>query len=181
MNEALLIADCRKQEGKAQRAVFDAYADPMLTLCVRYLKNTHEAEDALLRGFEKFFRSLGRFEYRGDGSIRAYLKQIMVRECLMSMRQTRRLVFLEEREMDYADTGTDLFGGLQAKDIFRLIAELPDGYRTVFNLYEVEGYSHQQIATDLGVSVGTCKSQLSKAKAALRQRLTQIEGDYARR
>lgn len=179
MNEALLIENCRKHDSKAQRLLFDSHADGLLPICIRYLKNLHEAEDAMLRGFEKFFRNVHQFEYRGEGSIRAFLKQIIIRECLMSLRQEARLASLQESGAETViDTAMDILSGLSAKEIFRLISELPDGYRTVFNLFEVERYTHEQIALELGVTVGTSKSQLSKAKALLRKRLQQTCSDY---
>jgi RNA polymerase sigma-70 factor (ECF subfamily) len=179
MNEALLIENCRRQDSKAQHLLFDSHADALLPICIRYLKSLHDAEDAMLRGFEKFFRNVNQFEYRGEGSVRAFLRQIVIRECLMSLRQEKRLTSLEEGDAEaLIDSATDILSGLSAKEIFRLISELPDGYRTVFNLFEVEQYTHEQIASELGLTVGTSKSQLSKAKALLRKRLQQTSGVY---
>jgi RNA polymerase sigma-70 factor (ECF subfamily) len=135
--------------------LFERYAEALLPVCIRYLKTIHEAEDALLCGFEKFFRNIGQFEYRGEGSVKALLKQIMIRECLMLLRTENRLTTLEESDAeDLIDSGTDILGGLVAKEIFRLISELPDGYRMVFNLYEIECYTHEQIALELNITTG---------------------------
>src|ERR1043165_8742587 len=149
MTENSLISQCRQLDGKAQRMLFDTYANLMLPICIRYLKDTHEAEDAMLSGFEKFFRNINRFEYRGDGSIRAFLKKIMVNECLMSLRQTKRLGVFDEVDTNDLASDIDILSGLSAKEIFKLISELPDGYRTVFNLFEVERYTHEQISFEL--------------------------------
>ena len=181
MTEALLINQCRKNNGKAQRMLFDFYADTMFLVCIRYLKDVQRAEDAMIASFEKFFRNINKFEYRGDGSIGAFLKKIVVNECLMILRQAQRIITLDEVDMDEIAPSVDIISNLSAKEIFKLISELPDGYRTVFNLFEVEQFTHEQIAGELGITVGTSKSQLSKAKALLRKRLKQSSCDYANR
>ena len=181
MDEALLIERCREGEARAQRLLYEAYAEALLPLCLRYLRTLPEAEDALLRGFYQFFKTIGRFEYRGAGSVRAYLHKLMVHECLMRLRQSPAFLSSEEPDPEEADTGADVFSGLGAKEIFQHITRLPDGYRTVFNLYAVEGFTHAQIATELGISEGTSKSQLSKAKALLRQLILQTDKTYASR
>jgi RNA polymerase sigma-70 factor (ECF subfamily) len=145
------------------------------------MKHLQDAEDALVGGFFRFFTNIAGFEYRGKGSVAGFLKKIIVNECLMRLRADKRLILQEDTWALDVDSGEDVFSGLNAKHIFRLIAEMPDGYRTIFNLYVVEGYSHQQISKELGISESTSKSQLSRAKAHLRQSLQQTDNYYAGR
>lgn len=169
MDEANLIICCKQGDTTAQRLLYETHAATLMPLCLRYLANAEDAEDALLSGFLKAFQSIAGFEYRGAGSVRGWLARIMVNECLMLLRR-RQLQFINDRKAggDEETCDEDIFAQLAAKDLFRLIATLPDGYRTVFNLYAVEGYTHREIGTLLGITEGASKSQYSKAKGALR-------------
>jgi len=179
MDEALLITRCKKQDKKAQKQLFDSFADSLLPVCIRYLKDFHEAEDALLNGFFKFFHNINAFDYRGKGSIQAWLKKIVVNECLMILRKSKRIRYeAEEMALDIAGDAT-AWQVLGAQEILEMIDGLPDGYRTVFNLYAVEGYSHKEISTLLHISEGTSKSQLSKARVLLQRMLLQKNNYYA--
>ena len=171
MDEASLIDRCRLEDSRAQRQLYDIYSEQMLPVCIRYLRHLPAAEDAMITGFYKFFRNLKSFEYRGAGSVRALIKKIMINECLMLLRSNIRTVTVAEQFGEVEESGIDPLAGLQAKDILQCISALPDGYRTVFNLYAVEGYTHREIAAALGISEGTSKSQLSKAKNLLRHTL----------
>lgn len=180
MDEAHLIQRCKRGEAKAQRILYETYADAMMMVCMRYLKRVEEAEDALVQGFHQFLKSIAAFEYCGPGSVGAFIKTIMINECLMKL---RKKIYVQADVNDFLEEAADgdLLSGLYAKDIFRLIAALPDGYRTVFNLYEVEGYSHSEIATMLNMTEGTSKSQLYKAKRLLRRSLQQSNMYHATR
>lgn len=182
MDDAALILRCQRGDRRAQQALYTRYADKLLPVCLRYMKQLPAAEDALVQGFAKFFNHIDRFEYRGAASVGAYLKGAVINECLMMLRKSVIIHAMEDlsayEEQPSAD---DVLSGLGVKEIFACIAALPDGYRTVFNLYAVEGYNHAEISAMLGISEGTSKSQLSKAKAALRQSLTQTDSYDARR
>lgn len=178
MDESLLITRCRRQERQAQQALFDAFADAMLLVCIRYLKDRHHAEEMMLNGFLKFFSNIAVFEYRGPGSIEPWLRRIMVNECLMFLRRGKRLVLDEEQAAAVPVDSTPL-SELQGRELMLLIQQLPDGYRTVFNLYVVEGYSHREIGTLLGISEGSSRSQLSKARNCLQALLQQKNNSYA--
>ena len=144
----------------------------MLTVCRRYLKRREDAEEALLLGFAKVFRALP--TYRGEGSFEGWVRRIMVNEALMQLRQREPLfVSMEEfaQPENLAATPATADTQLQADDLLDLLAGLPAGYRAVFNLYAVEGYGHQEIGALLGISEGTSKSQLSKARALLQRRV----------
>lgn len=172
MTEQKAIDGCMRQDRISQKFLFDAYSDAMLVVCVRYVKNLADAEELMLNGFFSFFKSIDRFRYMGRGSLVAWLKKIMVNECLMFLRKKGSLQLVEEHHA--ADASTDNgIAGISAGEILKMVTSLPDGYRTVFNLYAIEGYSHKEIADMLGISEGTSKSQLSKARAILQQVIRQ--------
>jgi len=172
VNEADIIAACVRGEHRAQRQLYDQLAGLMLTVCRRYLKRREDAEEALLLGFAKMFRALP--NYRFEGSFEGWVRRIMVNEALMQLRQREMMtVSFEEfaQPENLATTPATADTQLQAEDLLSLLATLPAGYRTVFNLYALEGYGHQEIAELLGISEGTSKSQLSKARAMLQRRV----------
>ena len=172
MTQADLIAACVRGEHRAQRQLYDQLAGLMLTVCRRYLKRREDAEEALLLGFAKMFRALP--NYRFEGSFEGWVRRIMVNEALMQLRQHEKmLVSFEDfaQRENLATTPATADTQLQAEDLMELLASLPVGYRTVFNLYALEGYGHQEIAELLGITEGTSKSQLSKARAMLQRRV----------
>ncbi len=180
--DAALILRCQRSDRRAQEAIYIRYADKLLPVCLRYMRHLPTAEDALVQGFTKFFNRIDRFEYRGPASVGAYLKQAVINECLMMLRKTVIVHAMEDlTAYEERPAGDDVLSGLGAKEILARIAALPDGYRTVFNLHAVEGYGHAEISAMLGISEGTSKSQLSKAKAALRHSITQTESYHAAR
>ena len=177
MTLATAIEGCKKQDRKSQKFLFDAYSEAMLMLCLRYVRDLNDAEELMLNGFFNFYKHIGRFSYIGDGSISAYLKKVMVNECLMFLRKKGGLLLVNEGVAEDLAAKSDAIAGIAASEILKLLTSLPDGYRTVFNLYAVEGYNHQEIAKMLDISEGTSKSQLSKARAML-QILVKQNGCY---
>jgi RNA polymerase sigma factor (sigma-70 family) len=187
MNIPEQLEDARSGSAAAQKAIFGHLADPMMALCCRYVKNRADAEELLLDGFYKFFTHLKDFRYQGEAALYAWIRTIMVRECLMFLRRQRAFSMLSagrtasaEEIADIAPQGEPL-AGLSAAEIFDLIVRLPVGYRTVFNLYVIEGMQHAEIAKALGISEGTSKSQLSKGKALLQKMLAQKGINYVKR
>ena len=177
MTEQKAIEGCKKQDRISQKYLFDAYSEAMLMVCLRYVKNLADAEELMLNGFYNFYKSIDRFIYSGQGAIGAWLKKIMVNECLMFLRKSGILKIADEGFAVDAITDDALSEKMNADDIFKIIITLPDGYRTVFNLFVIEGYSHKEIAAMLGITEGTSKSQLSKAKETL-QKLVKQNGCY---
>jgi len=175
MTEQKAIQGCKKQDRICQKHLFDLFADKMLMVCMRYVNNLHDAEELMLNGFYLCFRSISTFSYNGDGSLSAWLRKIMVNECLMHLRKKGRLKLESVTEFTDCDTEPAALANLEAADIYKMILELPEGYRTVLNLYIIEGYSHKEIAELLEITEGTSKSQLSKAKAMLRIKLKKNE------
>jgi RNA polymerase sigma factor (sigma-70 family) len=180
MNLPELINEACRGQAKAQQQLFEYYSDRMMVLCCRYVKNRQDAEEIMLDGFYKFFKQLNRFSYRGDAALYGWLKKIMVNECLMFLRKGNVFVMVGETGPDDHALPEEALDLLSAEEIFSLIVQLPVGYRTVFNLFIIEGMSHEEIAALLGISTGTSKSQLSKARALLQKMLIQKGIQYAR-
>jgi RNA polymerase sigma-70 factor (ECF subfamily) len=151
--------------------VYERFAGRMFRLCLRYLKQEMEAEDAVVEGFVKVFRKLDTFEFRGEGSFEAWISRIMVNESLMMLRKRKDVVSVDQNEAIQLDSGLSTDSDIRAEDLYALVRQLPDGYRTVFNLYAIEGFAHKEIAEMLGISENTSKTQLFKARAALQSLL----------
>lgn len=176
-----LVREAKQGSSAAQRCLFDRYAPGLLILCRRYVKIPEDAEDLMLTGFHKFFQQLPEFKYQGELELRAWLKRTMINECLMFMRKKKLFIIVTETESDLVAVAEVAFNNMTATEIFTLIVHLPTGYRTVFNLYVVEGYSHHEIARMLDISEGTSRSQLSKAKTMLQKLLLKNEFEYGNR
>lgn len=173
--DALLPA-LREGNSRAQELLYQKLSPRMLAVCRRYLRDPLEAEDALVGGFVKVFRYVKQFE--GRGSFEGWIRRIMVHESLRLLRQREPLHLSVD---DYAGQAAaaapaTIESEMAAADLLSLLDHLPAGYRTVFTLYAVEGYGHQEIAEVLGITEGTSKSQLSKARAML-QRLLARQGE----
>lgn len=172
--EERLISKCREHDGKAQKALYDKYASKMLGVCMRYIKDNDQAEDVMITGFVKVFEKIDQF--KSEGSFEGWLRRIMVNQSLSFIRKNKGM-YLEvdieaaDREPDYKS----LNDNLEAQDLLNLINNLPTGYQTVFNLYAIEGYSHKEIAEQLGISENTSKSQLSRARTLLQKQLIEQE------
>jgi RNA polymerase sigma-70 factor (ECF subfamily) len=170
MSEMSLIERLQAQDRNAQKALYDRYAALMFSVCRRYLKSREDAEDALVSGMYKVFTQIE--SYSGAGSFEGWIRRVMVNEALMKLRKVQPLVFPGEAAMvnDHPDSFS-IEAELSAREILELLDQLPNGYRTVFNLYVLEGFKHQEIADMLGISINTSKSQLILAKEKLRQLL----------
>lgn len=164
-----VLRGIKKKDRKAQKALYEHYAPYFMAIAMRYLKNVPEAEDALAEAFIKIFTKVHTF--KDKGSFEGWMKRIVVNECLMVLRQKRNqhlYVSIEDVEVEIDPVVIDQ---MSAEEIMDAIQELPDGYRTVFNLYELEGLKHREIADALDISIHTSKSQLIMAKRRLRELL----------
>ena len=175
MIEDRLIRLCKKQDRGAQRLLYERFDRNLFLLCYRYVGDRHHAEDLVVKAFFKVFKNIDRFENRGQGSLEKWIKRIAVNECLMFLRSKKRLHWAPEGEAEQVPGSTKADSGLVTEDIFDLIRTLPDGYRTVFNLFALEGYSHREISEQLGITEGASKSQLSKARKMLKAQLKKEE------
>ena len=164
--ESDLIRGCMEGNRRMQEELYRRFSPRMYAVCLRYAGNAEEAEDILQEGFIKVFKKLDSF--RGDGSFEGWIRRIFVNTAIEHFRRKRYLMPVTEKEENTIEGKyTSVLDELGAKDIMALIQELSPGYRTVFNMYVVEGYTHKEIADMLGISEGTSKSQLSRAKVIL--------------
>jgi RNA polymerase sigma factor (sigma-70 family) len=169
-----LIKGCQKSDPKAQRLLYQQFNRRMFAICKRYLSDPFEAEDAMINGFMKVYGHIRNFE--GTGSFEGWMKRIMVNESLSMIRKKKTMhVELDQAELEGELSYDSLAAGLHADELMKLIEELPIGYRTVFNLYAIEGYQHKEIAEMLEIGEGTSKSQLSRARTLLQQALLRLE------
>ena len=181
MDIAELVREAKQGSAGAQKCLFDLWADKMLLHCMRYVKNRENAEEILLDGFYKFFKALNGFTWQGESALYGWLKKIMVNECLMFLRKKHVFTIVTESMADEIPLDEQAIDRLSAAEIFDMILQLPIGYRTVFNLYAVEGMNHREVAGLLGISEGTSKSQLSKARSLLQKMLLQKGTEYGKR
>ena len=172
MTEQELIGGCKINNTAYQKLLFDKYSGIMMTVCLRYACDQSEAEDMLQEGFVRVFGYI--HQYRFEGRLEGWLKRIIVNAALRIL-QRKVILFseIDEHVEGKHLEDTDPFSTLQEREILQLISNLPTGYRVVFNMYVIEGYSHNEIAAILGVNSGTSRSQLAKAKKLLRQQILQ--------
>lgn len=180
MDIATLVKEAKQGSTTAQKCLFEALADKMLLVCCRYVKRREDAEELLLDGFYKFFKNLHSFNYQGEAALHAWLKRIMINECLMFLRKKNVFIIVTEAAAEEIVLEEEALNNLSAAEIFNLVVTLPVGYRTVFNLFVIEGMEHKEIAALTGISEGTSKSQLSKAKALLQKMLSQKGIEYVK-
>lgn len=153
----------------AQRNLFELHSPKMLSVCRMYVKDLHHAEDVMLKGFFKVFKNLKK--YKGKGSFEGWIRKIMIREALDFLRSQKRQGYPEELREDQSVSENIFEQKIEIDEIQKQIDSLPEGYKNVLLLYAVEGYKHHEIAEILGISENTSKSQLSKARKALRKNL----------
>lgn len=165
-SESDIINGCKEGNRRMQEEMYRRFSPRMYAVCLRYAGNAEEAEDILQEGFIKIFKKLDSF--RGDGSFEGWVRRVFVNTAIEHFRRKRYLQPVTEREENTIEgKSLSALDGLAEKDILALIKELSPGYRTVFNMYVVEGYTHKEIGDMLGISEGTSKSQLSRAKVIL--------------
>ncbi len=174
MTDQKAIEGCKKQDRISQKYLFDTYSDGMLMVCMRYVKHLPDAEEIMLNGFYNFYRTIDRFIYSHESSVGGWLKKIMVNECLMFLRKNNSLKIVDQEYAAEVNIDDGQMARMNARDLFKLITTLPVGYRTVFNLFAVEGYSHKEIAAMMNITEGTSKSQLNKARGLLQQAMKQM-------
>ena len=175
MNEEELIEGCLNGSLRHQRMLYERYAPKMMGLCMRYAASEAEAEDMLQEGFVTIFRKLE--SYAGRGELGAWIRRVVLNSALMTYRKNRKFQMQVDMEgLEYfMESDDNVFSRLSARDLMYMVQQLPAGYRIVFNLYAIEGYTHPEIAQQLDISVGTSKSQYSRARAMLRQMIANEE------
>lgn len=170
-----LISRCKKADRKAQKQLFELFGPLMKTVCLRYLYNRSLVEEVMVRGFLKVFEKLHQFE--GKGSFEGWIRKIMVRECLTENKKHRINYSIDESEEHrFIESAATSEQEHDAAYIMKVVESLPMGYRTVFNLYEIEGYTYEEISSQLQITESACRSQLARAKKLLRKKLKDIQG-----
>jgi len=176
-SEEELRALCIKGDGNAQNELYRRYAPKLWGVCLRYAKNQMSAEDILQEGFIRIFTYLDRFENKG--SFEGWMRRTMVNTAINYYK--KNLSAAKEAEyheyMSGKSNDADAISSLSHQELLSLVQKMPNGYRTVFNLYIIDGYSHKDIADRLNISENTSKSQLSRARAFLQQQIRQIYGE----
>jgi RNA polymerase sigma factor (sigma-70 family) len=171
-NETSLIKRASSGNGEAQKRIYELYAPKMLGVCRQYIKDLHHAEEIMLSGFLKVFTHIKSF--KNEGSFEGWVRRIMVRESISFLRKQKKLEFRDDQVNIVQDVYNNINSEMEVAEIQSLIDALPDGYKTVFVLYAVEGYSHAEIAEMLEINEGTSKSQLFKARKLLQQKLIKL-------
>jgi len=165
LEKLALISACKNNERAAQKELYDNYSSYILGICMRYLKKRDEAEDAMI---QSFFRIMNNIQsYSGSGSFEGWMRRIAINECLMAIRKKKMLMvdIDDAKKLEY--TEVSIVELLEYQELLQILDQLPNGYRTVFNLYVIEGYKHREIAEKLNISINTSKSQLILAKKRL--------------
>jgi len=176
-DEQQLIAGCIEGKPRAQKELFEQYASVMLSVCVRYVNDRETAKDILQDGFIKLYSKID--TYSGTGSFAGWIRRIFVTTALEYLRQNDALkqsVNIEEYNNSIVDEKVTVLDKISADDLLDCISRLPEGYRTVFNLYAVEGYSHIEIAGMLGINESTSRSQFMRARNILQKNVQLLIG-----
>lgn len=177
MDELQLIEGCRKGDRRAQKALYEAYSRKMMGVCLRYIGDRETAQDVLQDGFLKVFTHIE--TYTGTGSFEGWLRKIFVNSALEQLR--KQDVLRESTDLDstaeLAQTDSSPLADISAAELMRLIQSLPDGFRTVFNLFAIEGYSHKEIAEQLQITESTSRSQYTRAKQLLQRKVNALYGE----
>lgn len=170
-----LIQGCLRRDRVAQQRLFDLYSAKMYGICYRYVHDSMQAEDILVTAFTRIFEKINQF--KGEGSFEGWIRRIVVNESLAHLRKVRSMLYVEtDIESAYHEPDAQkLSTELEAEDLMKMISQLPDGYKIVFNMYAIDGYSHKEIAEHLGISENTSKSQLSRARVFLQKLLSESE------
>ena len=171
LTEQQMIALCKKGDRVAQKALFDSLSKKMFPLCIRYMGDRDAAEDVLQEGFISLFSKLD--SYSGEGSFEGWARKVFVNTALMTLRRNDVMKQTEDIEIARNVTGneTSALQNMSYKELLDVVAELPPGFRTVFNLFLVEGYSHKEISEILGISEATSRSQLQRARVMLQNKI----------
>lgn len=167
MTDIELIEACMRENPSAQKQLYDKYSSKLYGICLRYCKNEEEAQDILQDSFIKIFTKLNTFQY--TGSFEGWLKRITTNTAIehyrkkVDLEQVDEITFNPYLSIDSEKT-------LEVEELLKMIQELPEGYRMIFNMYAIDGFTHSEIAEKLGISEGTSKSQLSRARASLQKK-----------
>lgn len=181
MTEEKLALMCRKADPQARKVLYERYGGGLMAICIRYTGDTESARDVLHDGFIRIFQSMDKFTYQGEGSLKAWLSRVIVNEALGYLRRqsqkTQQEVLVDEIP-DTEDDDDDDMDDVPRSVLMKFIRELPDGYRSVFNLYVFEEKSHKEIGALLGITEHTSSSQFYRAKSLLIKKINEYRKKY---
>lgn len=172
-----LIERIRQKDQQAMKMLYQMYVEELSSVCYRYVSSVEDAKDVLQNSFVKILTSIACLDYRDEASFKGWMKKIVANEALIYLKDRRKLMFAEQEAANLqteSDDGEPQTEQLSTEELHRLITELPDGYRTVVNLFVFEGYSHKKIAEMLDISESTSASQLYYAKRHLAKKIKDI-------
>lgn len=175
LTERDLIRLCLKGDRASQKGLFDMYSAKMLAVCRRYARTNAEAEDMFQEGFIKVFKNLDKF--KNEGSFEGWIRRIMVNTSLKTVAKKsfqNENIGIEEFQQKENKIAPEVFSKLSVDDLLKLVQELPEGYKIVFNLYAIEGYPHKEIAKMLNIEISTSRSQLVKARRMLQRKIENL-------
>lgn len=165
-----IIEGCKKNDPVCQEQLYNFFAAELFGLCLRYSRNYAEAQDVMQDGFIKIFLNIRQYQFKG--SFEGWMKRIMINTALERYRKTNFLYFLDQnQESADVEVEDDVEANITADELLKMVQELPPQYRTVFNLYVIEGFAHQEISKMLGISEGTSKSNLNRARNILKEKI----------
>jgi len=171
-DEKELIELAVKNNRHAQHQIYSKFAPKMLSVCRQYIKDLHNAEDIMITAFMKVFTNLKNFEHKG--SFEGWIRRIMINECISFVRIDKKVNFMEDENYFEARLN-NIESQFSVEEIQFLIDSLPEGYKMIFTLFVMEGFKHQEIASMLGITEGTSKSQLSHARKVLQENITKLK------
>lgn len=170
----MIIQGCLRGDRLSQKQLFDRFSGKMLAVCMRYSKHRMEAEDLLQDGFIKVFTNLQ--QYKFEGPFEQWVRRIMINNAIKNChRKSFQNEFNAGEDLPEAVGNPEAVDLMAEKELLRLINELPEGYKVVFNLYAIEGYSHKEIASSLNIEESTSRSQLVKARKALQDKINKYQ------
>jgi RNA polymerase sigma factor (sigma-70 family) len=164
---------CLKNDRKQQEMLYKILAPKMLAVCMRYSNDKDEAQDILQEGFIKMFKNMQ--NYRGEGSLEGWIRRIMVHSAISRYRKAKTIVLVDDfAEQNIAISNSYNANGLEERELLQMVDELPTTYRSVFNMYAIEGYSHQEIGSSLGITELLSRTTLYRARAILKEKLNSL-------
>jgi RNA polymerase sigma-70 factor (ECF subfamily) len=164
---------CLQNDRKQQEALYRALAPKMLAVCMRYAGDKDEAQDILQEGFIKMFNNV--HKYRGEGNLEGWIRRIMVHTAISRYRKLKPVMLVEDMAENHEESNTSHnANNLEVNDLMKLVQQLPQVYRSVFNMYAIEGYSHQEIGTKLGITELLSRTTLYRARNILKEKLVQL-------
>ena len=171
-----LVERIRKDDPRAMSLLYQMYVEELSSVCYRYVPSESDAKDVLQNSFVKIFMSVSTIDYRDEPSFRGWMKKVVVNEALTFLKEKKKLLFVAQEidDLEIPDDEEPSTERITADELHQLISELPDGYRTVINLYVFEGYSHKKIAESLGITPSTSASQLYFAKRLLSRKVKEL-------